>query len=57
MTQYLIRINRGHDIGETVWTKRRGSKFVRGTCIRLAIKNAEIEYAEEDVTVLGTREI
>lgn len=57
MKQYLIRINRGHDNGETIWTERRGDKFVRGTCIRLAIRNAEIEYAEEDVTVLGTREI
>ena len=57
MKQYLIRINRGHDNGETIWTERRGGKFFRGTCIRLAIKNAEIEYAEEDVTVIGTREI
>lgn len=57
MKQYLIRVNSGYDNGETVWTERRGDKFVRGTCIRLAIRNAVIEYAEEDVTVLGTREI
>jgi len=57
MKQYLIRVNRGHDKGETIWTERKGDMFVRGTCIRLAIRNAEISYAEEDVTVLGTREI
>lgn len=57
MKQYLIRVENGADKGETVWTERRGGKFVRGTCIRLAIRNAETEYAEEDVTVLGTREI
>lgn len=57
MKQYLIRVNRGYDKGEAVWTERRGDKFVRGTCIRLAIRNAEIEYTEEDVTVLDTREI
>ena len=57
MKQYLIRVNRGCDKGEMVWAERRGDKFVRGTCIRLAIRNAEIEYAEEDVTVLDTREI
>lgn len=57
MKQYLIRINRGHDNGETIWAERRNDKFVRGTCIRPAIRNAEIEYAEDDVTVLGTREI
>ena len=57
MKQYLIRINRGHDNGETIWAERRNDKFFRGTCIRLANKNAEIEYAEEDVTVLDTREI
>lgn len=57
MKQYLIRVNRGHDKDETIWTERRGDKYVRGTCIRLAIRNAEISYAEDDVTVLGTREI
>ena len=57
MKQYLIRVNCGCDKGEMVWAERRGNKFVRGTCIRLAIRNAEIEYAEEDVTVLDTREI
>lgn len=57
MKQYLIRVENGADKGETIWTERREGKFVRGTCIRLAIRNAEIEYAEEDVTVLGTREI
>ena len=57
MKQYLIRVESGADNGETVWVEHRNGKFVRGTCIRLAIRNAEIEYAEEDVTVLGTREI
>ena len=57
MKQYLIRVENGADKGETVWVERRGGKYVRGTCIRLAIRNAEISYAEDDVTVLGTREI
>lgn len=53
--QYLIQIKSGPLKGETAWTARKGNKFVRGTCVRLAIKNAEIEHAEDDVLVLGTR--
>ena len=57
MKQYLIRVENGADKGETVWVKHRNGKYVRSTCIRLAIRNAEIEYAEDDVTVLDAREI